>query len=211
MNEQRFYDESEAREILEFAGGKTQAGDLLSISDLERAAGELGIHPDIVRQAAAKIQNIREDKADRREFRRSRKREIFGLACMPFFIAGLAIVTHDNSLLTVAVMPVLAVASAIQKYFSPSSTDSEIQFQKWRTDRVARCSPELLGNLVDPFIEEHLRQHPTLTEVTTLATYITLKFKMSHEAAMRSIDSYFVRHPEAAAIVEYYRAQRVGR
>jgi hypothetical protein len=133
------YDESEAQEILRLAGVARRRLDFYSREDLVRAAAELDIPEEAIIRAEQLVKERQSEFDDRSEFRRAKVRELsksigIGGPLVLLFVFGHALTFFGNffSIGKGFLKPLGAV-------FFSKSTQSELDFQDWRSKRFTRA------------------------------------------------------------------------
>jgi hypothetical protein len=197
MPQQRFYEEEEAREILGLAGVGPSRPNSFSVLELQNAAAELNIQPEVIQQAIQDTMALRDDASDRREFRRKKLREVFSVLGIGAAFLGLdSLLFHhfDRNLLCILMIwPVVAT----YKYIFYRSTEYEKQFLKWRFERTLRVAPGALAPIIDSAFEECLNSFSCVTP-DHLAMEAVKALNITRPEAVKVVNNFVERHPEFA-------------
>lgn len=199
---QQFYQEDEARKILELAVREGSGG--LSHQQLEEAAAELGIPPEAVQRAAEKLREEQADQQLRKEFKAARRSKV-GSEVGSWFSTGLVCIV------------IWFLTTRGQGYFWPGwvigpwgifvllevvpallGFNKEHEFQDWKQKKIAkeqRKERRKKTPTYDPDeMAAYLEQASGTNKIEAIKG-LRERYKMTLKDAKDTVDAYEAEHP----------------
>jgi len=195
MNGQKLYDEKEVEQILSLAGARPSRSNEYALKDLENAAEEMGISPEIVQKAAQQLSAFREEQADRAEYRRLQIKKTWSLMAIFIPLILFGFFSPIRSQLPMILMYATLALISLPTGLDQRSSGYEIAFRKWRLQRIGRIAPQYLKAWIQAAINFYLVTYPGTTKAILL-TYLMSNFGISAQYASEMMRVFSDEHPE---------------
>ncbi len=199
---QQFYQEDEARKILELAVREGSGG--LSHQQLEEAAAELGIPPEAVQRAAEKLREEQADQQLRKEFKAARRSKV-GSEVGSWFSTGLVCVliwfftTQGRGYFWPGwVIGPWGIFMMLEVIPALLGLNKEHEFQDWKQKKIAREQRKEKRKKTPSYdhdeVAAYLEQASGTNKIEAIKG-LRERYKMTLKDAKDTVDAYEVEHP----------------